>query len=362
MKIYFCDLCNESIRQEDLEKSRITTSRGKMICAKCLPSTSGSGAAPPAGSSPTRAGGSGGVLALALVAAVTGGVGLWQSLMATDRLAARPDPAPRLAGVESDIDDLRTDGVSIRGRLDTLATRIERLAGEPSALREAMGEQIHRLEALERSTQELAKLLSTLRSDREVLQRLELVQARIDGDLSALRGQLQGLTARIGAAGTAATPADAPAGVASETSSAPPAADAAPGFDAETRRLIGELSSKDEGVRWTAADRLANKKDRALIASLLPLLADKDTFVKYRVITAMRDLDAKQAIEPLLKLLRDEQQIVRGEAQDALVVLTGHGQRQNVEEGSSAEREKGVKAWEEWWAKNKSRFESTASS
>ncbi|MBM4015674.1 MAG: HEAT repeat domain-containing protein [Planctomycetes bacterium] len=277
-------------------------------------------------------------------------------------MTAMPDPVPRLADVERDVDDLRDDGVSVRGRMDTLATRIERISGEPAALRESLGEQVHRVEALERSTQELAKLLSTLRSDREVLQRLELVQARIDGDLSALRGQIQGLTARIGASGAAAPAAGASPDAPGAVESAPAPADPAAAFDAETRRLIGELASKDEGVRWQAADRLAKKRDRALVPHLLPLLADKDTFVKFRVITAMRDLDAKPAIEPLLKLLRDDQQIVREEAQDALVALTGNSQRQNIAEGSAAEREKGVKSWEEWWAKNKARFDDAASS
>ena len=43
-------------------------------------------------------------------------------------------------------------------------------------------------------------------------------------------------------------------------------------------------------------------------------------------------------------------------------ISTGNNQRYNVVEGSAADREKGVKAWEEWWAKNKARFAATTSS
>ncbi len=96
MKIYFCDLCNESIRQEDLEKSRVTTARGKMICAKCLPAESAAGSVPTGGATPIRAGGSSLGLALGLAGAVLGGAALWQALEAKDRMTSRPDPAPKL--------------------------------------------------------------------------------------------------------------------------------------------------------------------------------------------------------------------------------------------------------------------------
>ena len=37
MKIYFCDLCNESIPLKDINSNRISIEDGKIICPKCAP-------------------------------------------------------------------------------------------------------------------------------------------------------------------------------------------------------------------------------------------------------------------------------------------------------------------------------------
>ena len=37
MKIYFCDLCNESIPLKDINSNRITIEEGKIFCQKCAP-------------------------------------------------------------------------------------------------------------------------------------------------------------------------------------------------------------------------------------------------------------------------------------------------------------------------------------
>ena len=185
-----------------------------------------------------------------------------------------------------------------------------------------------------------------------MVQRIELMQGRLDSDLATLRGQVQGIAARLSSM-AAAPSAPAPGGDPSVGVGGTPAA---PAFDADTKRLISELASKDEGARWQAVDRLAKKRDAAVVPYLLPLLEDKDTFVKFRVISAMQELSAKGAVGPLIKLLRDSELIVREQAQDALVALTGNNQRFNVVDGTPADREKGVKAWEEWFEKNKERF------
>jgi hypothetical protein len=357
MKIYFCDLCNESIRQEDLERSRVTTTRGKMICAKCLPAAPAGGAATGAAAgAPAAARGGGAVALLAIAALGLGGFGLHQALTVKDALAARTDPKEALANLGKQNDRLLEDGVAIRGRLETLAARQEKLASEPVALREALAEQLHRIESAERSQQELSTLLASLRSDREMVGKLELRLGGLDKELDGLQGQVQGLAARVTALGTApvAVPAAAEPGAADG-----PAPE--PAFDAETKKRIAELSSKDEGVRWQAADYLAKKRDVALVKYLLPLLEDKDTFVKFRVIQAMQDLNAKVAVGRLVKLLRDGADIVRGQAQDALIALTGNNERFKLE-GTPAEVEKGVKAWEEWYEKNKARFAEGSSS
>lgn len=354
MKIYFCDLCNESIRQEDLERSRVTTSRGKLICAKCVPPGE-SGAAGGSVVAAVAAGRRGGGATLALVALLAlagaglGGAALWDAAESRKQLSVLRELAAKDADHDATIGRIVEDASLARGRVESIATRVEKLAAEPGVLREALADQLQRLEQVERGHNELRTLLHSLRSDREQVQQLELVQGRLDHDLSELRNVVQGLAARITTLGTAPlAPATTAGGAAPES--------AAPAFDAEARRLLEQLKDKDEGVRWTAVDLLAKRRDPAIVPHLLPMLGDRDLFVRFRTIQAMKELGARGAVARLIALLRDDHQLVREEAQDALVALTGNTQRQNVVEGTPAEREKGVKAWEEWYEKNKESY------
>jgi hypothetical protein len=351
MKIYFCDLCNESIPQEDLEKNRVTTVRDKMICAKCVPPASAAGQ-PPSTSAPAAAPAGGGAAVLvALLALVAGGAGLFVAHQTRTRLDAQPDLSPSLRDVERTLNKLLEDFSATGQRLDALAASLSKLERDPPALREALAEQLHRLEKEERDMQEVRALLGSLRSDREVVQRIEVVQSRLDRDVSELKGQLQAISNQVAALGTA------PAAKEREGAGAAVPAEEGPAFDAETKKQLGDLSSKDASTRWSAVDRLAKKHDPRLVPYLLPMLEDSDAFVQFRVISTLRDLNARGAVARLIKLLRDGDAIVREEALDALVALTGNPLRpEGITNGTPAEREKGVKAWEEWFEKNKDRF------
>src|SRR6185369_16547759 len=89
MKIYFCDLCNESIPQEDLEQNRVTSVRGKMICSRCAPSIAGATGAPGAtGAGPVAASAaavSGSGRLVAVVAVLLAGFGLYLGWNANGR-------------------------------------------------------------------------------------------------------------------------------------------------------------------------------------------------------------------------------------------------------------------------------------
>jgi len=353
MKIYFCDLCNESIPQEDLAKNRVTTVRGKMICAKCVPPAAAGATA--AGAAPAAASGGAGAL-LGFAALVVGGAALWVATQTRSRLDAQPDLAPRIDDLAHTCDRLLEDVSSSGKRLDALASSLAKLEGEPAALRESLAEQLHRIESEERAMQEMRTLLGSLRSDRELVQRLELMQGRFEHDLAEVKGALQAITGRIAAL------AALPVAAGGSEGGAAPGVEEGPAFDPETRRLLADLSSKDPSARWSGVDRLAKKRDAKLVPFLLPLLEDSDAFVQFRVISTLRELNARSAVSRLIKLLRDGDAIVREEALDALVTLTGNPLRFDVAGGAPAEREKGVKAWEEWYDKNRSRFEEAGAS
>ncbi len=344
MKIYFCDLCNESIPQEDLEKSRVTTVHGKMICARCIPPVPAAGAAASGG-----AGGGGGHF-VAVIALLVGGGGLALAWQGKGRLDTAPDLTPRLTLVADTCDRLLESTSGTAKRIDGLSEKLAKLEAEPGSIREALAEQLHRIENEERTVQEMRTLLGSLRSDREFVQRLELTQGRLEHDLAELKSAVQSVTSRVAVLGAA--PA-APDGAAASGGAAK---EEGPQFDPDTRRLLAELTNKDASARWSAVDRLAKKHDVKLVPHLLPLLEDADAFVQFRVISTLRELNARSAVSRLIKLLRDGDAIVREEALDALVTLTGNAQRFDVANGPPAEREKGVKAWEEWFEKNKDRF------
>jgi len=352
MKIYFCDLCNESIPQEDLEQNRVTSVRGKMICARCVPTIAAPpGGAAAAGPAAAPASGARGAAIVALVVALAGIYLAWDS---KGRLDRQTDPLPRFAALEQSIGQLENQA----SRIETLAhdhgEALTKVGAEPSKLREELAAQLARIEGVERDLGQLKNLLGSLSSDKELIAKLEIVQGRFDQALGELRTELAGLQGKVTAMG-AAPQAPPPANPA-----APPAADPATALDADTKKLLADFNSKDGAVRWSAVDRIAKRHDPTLLPYLLPMLDDADAFVQFRAISAMRELNAKTAVGRLIKLLRDGDAIVRGEAQDALNTLTGNPQRFELDNGSPADREKGVKAWEEWYEKNKARFEEPA--
>jgi hypothetical protein len=353
MKIYFCDLCNESIPQEDLEQNRVTSVRGKMICAKCVPSIAapaGGAAAPAAGPAAIPAGARG----AAILALVVGLAGVYLAWDAKGRLDRQSDPAPRLLALEQTLGQLRDQAT----RLETLAQdqneTLAKLGAEPSKLREEIAAQLARIEGIERDVGKLDNLLANFSSDKDELEKAHVKQQGFEQSLGELKGELAGLSSKVAALGAApqAAPSPAPA--------APAPADPAATLDADTKKLLADFNSKDGAVRWSAVDRIAKRHDPTLLPYLLPMLDDADAFVQFRAISAMRELNAKTSVGRLIKLLRDGDAIVRSEAQDALNTLTGNPQRFDLDNGSPADREKCVKAWEEWYEKNKARFEEPA--
>jgi hypothetical protein len=354
MKIYFCDLCNESIPQEDLEQNRVTSVRGKMICARCVPTI-----AAPAGGAVAAAAGpaaapSSGALGAAILALLVGIAGLCVAWDAKGRLDRQTDPAPHFLSLEQSVSQLRDQATRLEAALHDQGDAVTKMNGEPPKLREELAAELARIEGVERDMNELKSLLANLRSDRELVAKLELVQGRFEQDLGEMRTGISGLQAKVTALG-AAPPAAAPPNAA-----APAPADPTPALDADTKKLLADFNSKDGAVRWSAVDRIAKRHDPTLLPYLLPMLDDADAFVQFRAISAMRELNAKSSVGRLIKLLRDNDAIVRGEAQDALNTLTGNPMRFDLDNGAPADREKGVKAWEEWYEKNKSRFEEPA--
>ena len=115
MKIYFCDLCNESIPLEDLKDGKASTIKGKIFCRGCNPLNT-------VESSTTKSG-VGVMLPIALFVVAAGlAGGAW---FFAYQLMGRIDEMPRhddaLARLETRLDRAVQDVESITGSHKTLA-------------------------------------------------------------------------------------------------------------------------------------------------------------------------------------------------------------------------------------------------
>lgn len=343
MKIYFCDICNESIPIEQLA-SGATTVKDKIICVNCLPKP-----APAAATSTARLGP---LLGLAVAGLALAAGALVYSLGLKTELDELPDPTEALAAVRASVASIDRRAESIEATQTELSRSLEQVRQRVESLQRGIGDESRRLDQAEQGLLQMRAVVENQGSDRETLNQMVLDRSKLEHSIAEVREAVLTLEGRVADLSTGPLMGGLTAADAAKESSDT----AARSFDEETRRQIADLKSRDPGVRWTAVDRLASMRDPALIAHLEPLLEDGDTFVQFRVIQALRELNARGSVQKLIGLLRDGDAIVREEALEALVSLTGHADRFDVTTTAADEREKGVRRWEQWFKENRDRF------
>jgi HEAT repeat protein len=89
--------------------------------------------------------------------------------------------------------------------------------------------------------------------------------------------------------------------------------------------LIKLIQDKEHNVSWRAVTALRHKKNTAVILSLINLLDNSDTDIVYRVIKVLGYIGDKQAIKPLEKILKHENQKVNARARFSLNLITSKG-------------------------------------
>jgi HEAT repeat protein len=339
MKIYFCDVCNESIPLEELA-SGATTIKDKIICSSCLPK-----AAPGAGA----AGASRGASILAMIAIAIGIAAVAHSFLVNRSVEAIPDTSTEIAELRTML-TTATQGIeTLRSGQEELRRAIGQIRSKADNLQSNLGDESRRVDQIEQAQMQMRAVVENQGADREALHDLVLGHSKAELSIRELREAILTLEGRV------AELSSGPmiGGLSDEGSpSESPAAE----FDEETRRYLADLSNRDSSVRWTAVDHLASMRNVALITHLIPLIEDSDTFVQFRVIQALRELNARSAVEKLIGLLRDGDPIVREEALEALVSLTGHADRFDVTNAPPEDRETGVRRWEGWFKENRERF------
>jgi HEAT repeat protein len=368
-EINFCDLCNESVPFVDLERGLATRLKGRVVCATCHRAMGSAVAAPAADSAappahaPLPAPGSihshghahasahsapGGAFAaltfgvVALGAAVT--VGVWargaleeaQAQRSADREAASARHEALLLRVATNeqADSALRSSFEERALAEVGALRVElgALRGEVSSLQALATE---RTAALDASVAGLELALEKVeRHDAELLT-LQQHVVEVQANLQSLAQRLEQALAR------------SPSGLG--------AAEPAPAEDPAWLALLDQLRSPNVSERYVALVGLSQSRDPRATSVVLPLLADADIFLRMAAARALGDLASAEAIPGLIDALDDDESLVREAAYLSLRSITSRDLPFDAQSPDAAERAKRIKAWREWWDKERPR-------
>lgn len=355
MNLYFCDLCNESIPQADLDLGRAVRRNERLICTACEAAmTSAPASAPepsdvapaprPLARAPSTSPLPAIALAVACVALLVGAGGgaylFWrldESARAlhgevVDVERAAPAHARTVSAALAEETSAReTDVAAARAEVQALVTRVQELeqAGADRAALE------RRVDKLDGRLAALGDLASRVEHESGALEQLAATVA----ELSAARAQSD-----AAGAGAHAAPASDPAPAAKGAALAP-----APGVP-PWQGFVADLASADSGTRWQAVQALGDTHDPAVVPHLVPVLGDADIFVRMAACRHLGDLGSLEAIPALIDALEDEEALVREAAYVALDRLSGKGQQIPFDAyARDGDRSKRVRAWRDWW-------------
>lgn len=362
MKIYFCDVCNESIPLKDINANRISIEDGKIICPKCAPKKARRREPLPAGLLASL-----GVLFLALLGLVVLG-----SVVAIQH-------EERLGEISGSLDDLHGRLTAMQGTQQDNVAGVEALRKGMDALEIRNRERWKTLEAGlakldERESGASKDLRERLDSGLTELQetlppRIDDVAGTVKGvqeRLSVMEVQQDGLEKQIELVRDLLT-SDRPAGPDEAVAEGAPSAGdgeagepGKPGEDVESLAeeevdaLIAELESSNYGTRYSATVELGRYDGPKVVAALERMVSDPEDFIRKTAIRILRDKKSKGSIPLFLDALQDEDYHVRVAASGALQALTGQKFGYNPD-APPKEREQQASRWRSWWNENKKR-------
>lgn len=341
LEVFFCDLCNASVPQRDLETGDARRVNEKVVGRCCLvPLREGA----PAAASSANPSGSGVVVGTVLLAAIAGATvfldwrfGEEQARVGAALVGTRDDigkQSERLARLER----LSSE---VAGRAD-----LERVVQGLGALERARGAQEetnkNAIDAVvEGSTAQIAKL-SLAFTDAVAMQRQQ--HETLHGELRALAADLAALKAAPRPeprAEPAAPPAASPVEPA-------PAPNADSGLPPELAHQVARLGDADAAIRFEAVDKLVQSKNAAVLPPLLKMTKDVDDFVRRLTVEGLAGFRHPDTVDALLVALADPVNIVRMTAYNSLKVLTGQKLAFDPE-GSQTDRLAAQRRWQEWW-------------
>jgi len=405
MEIHFCDLCNESVPQSDLDGGHAFIRRGRVVCARCeraMTHGSGSGSHehPGAGGSTDPKGTAVGTQVQATVESRTEGdqerVVKAQSLLAgappepwsppgaasfpttSPAVAGAAPPAGRSSGLvlamvallfaagavavlNEQVGDLKDRARALEARHRSDEAARQELARAEAGTRDALARLETRFaEGLERERQTSEKSFADLRAEAEGLrragtefgQKVEEMRAAVVLRSQEADRRADEISHRIAKSEDDGRAIAERLAKVEEQAQRPVVPAAAPEVPAESRwgAFVADLQSPKAATRWEAVDQLGQVGDSEAVPHLLPMLKDADVFVRMATARVLGDLKATTAVPALIDALEDGEPAVREAALGSLRTLTGKDLRFDPMAGDS-DRAKKVKAWREWWKK-----------
>jgi hypothetical protein len=375
VRILFCDICNESVPEGDLDKGLAFLRKGRVVCVSCDAAMAGGDSqasepqpvssgtpktpqlvltpdssarekpAPARSAARTWVSGNSGLASLGLLAvfALCAYVLDEFRVLRSDRETQRSELQSSLRDLGHELDDMRRrsrdDDLGLRGDLNRAGAAVEDQIN--AGLDNLRADLVRETGRLDGALQQLATVGSTQRQRDEAHdERLDTIFAQV----SQSRERLAGLEDRLRVAEDSAASAK-------QVVTAPVPAPQDAGYGA----IILDFSSADPGVRWNAVQAFGATGDPAVVPHLALALKDTDVFVRMAAARILGDLAAPTAIEPLIGGLEDEEAIVREAAMGALHGITGRNFRFDPA-AKPGERAKRVKAWRAWWSKARSEY------
>jgi len=386
MEIYFCDICNESVPDSDLQAGLAYRRKGRVVCLSCDSAmggdTSESGEAPLAASAPGAAGGpfsveapplaggplpisqstpeatpavanpvavggsgAGGVV-VGMLALVFAALGLWAMLDRVEALGAEQREGRR--ALETDQREARrVHDTFVAGMGERILRAQQEVHDKEVTLRVPLEEDIRSLRAdLALSVEREAVAAGDVRALRgkleaqqaaggKQLQSLQDTLIEVEKNLSfyknrviELEENLRGLAAGVLAVGPGAT---TPSGATKAWTT-----------------YLPDLQHANGGMRLEAVYALGETGDSGVVPHLTPMLQDEDLFVRMATARMLDELGVKSAVPALIEALDDVQGAVREAAVVALRRITGEDMGFNPV-GSDVDRAKRLKTWRDWW-------------
>lgn len=378
MKLYFCDLCNESVPHSDLEVGKAFIRKSRVVCASCDDAMSaalasqgnGEAAGANAPDSPGDKPAAGANQQAAPRHAAPGrrpstslaAAGLWigvislfvaaGSLMFTlqetaDSRKAFADGdeegARQLSAVLASLEkDAVAQNTSLLGSVQQLGRRVDAQKVELLAQIAAVGTDLQDARKIaDVMRREIAGLRISMTDATELqdkqLQGFDAELKRYDEEIRFFGDRINEievhiLTKEFIAAESKVTPAGATTEKAAWSS------------------IVSDLKSPESGDRWAAVQALGETGDLGVVEHLIPVLEDTDIFVRMATARVLGDLKAEAAVPYLIDTLEDPEVAVQEAAVVSLRMITGRNFGFEIE-SNDKDRAKRIKAWRAWWKK-----------